>query len=71
MDLLNQLKTNIMKKELKQAIVNFIFDNERDFQLTKNTTDKFRAYIYTSDGDYLIGGEDVSNFIKNAVNLLT
>lgn len=60
-----------MKKELKQAIINFIFDHEKDFQLTNNTIDKFRHYVYTPTGDYLIGGEEVTLFIEDAVKLLT
>ena len=60
-----------MNKELKQAIVNFIFNNDKDFQLHNATTNKFRAYIYDNDGNYLIGGEDVSKFIKDAIKLLT
>jgi len=60
-----------MKKELKQAIVNHIFENSTDFQLVNNTTDKFRAYIYDSTGNYLIGGEDVYKFIQAAIDLLT
>ena len=60
-----------MKKELKQAIINFIFENENDFQLTNNTTSKFRLYIYDDAGEYLIGGEDVKTFINKAVELLT
>ena len=59
-----------MNKQLKQAIINFIIDNEKDFQLTNNTTDHFRNYIYTPTGDYLIGGEDVINFIRDAIKLL-
>lgn len=60
-----------MKKELKQAIINFIFENEKDFQIINNTTEKFRLYIYDNSGEYLIGGEDVRDFIKNAIQLLT
>ena len=59
-----------MKKELKQAIINSIFDNEKDFQLTNNTVDKFRNYIYDSSGSYLIGGEDVRDFIKKSIDLI-
>jgi len=60
-----------MKKELKQAIINYIFENLKDFQLVNNTKDEFRAYIYDSKGEYLIGGEDVYIFIKDAVELIT
>ena len=59
-----------MKQELKQAIINFIFENEKDFQLPNNTTKEFSPYIYDSTGNYLIGGEDVSIFIKDAIKLL-
>ena len=59
-----------MKKELKQAIINFIFDNEHLFGLINQTTDHFREYIYTSKGEYLIGGEDVANFIRDAIKLI-
>ena len=60
-----------MRKELKAAIVAYILDNLTNFQLTNDVTDKFRAYIYDSKGEYLIGGEDVRNFIKDAIELLT
>lgn len=59
-----------MKTELKQAITNFIFENEKEFQINNATIDKFRAYIYDSDGNYLIGGGDVANFIHDIINLL-
>jgi len=39
--------------------------------LVNNTTDKFRAYIYDSKGEYLIGGDDVKDFINQAIELLT
>jgi hypothetical protein len=59
-----------MKKELKQAIINFIFENDKEFQLTNRTKEVFREYIYNSKGDYLIGGEDVALFIKQSINLI-
>ena len=59
-----------MNKELKYAIISFIFENETQFQLMNNTSEEFKAYIYDSKGNYLIGGEEVYNFIKNAVKLL-
>ena len=59
-----------MKKELKQAIVNFIFDNEKEFQIVNTTIDRFRNYIYGNDGNYLIGGKDVSYFITKQIELL-
>ena len=59
-----------MHKELKKAIVNYIFDNEKEFQLTNATIANFKEYIYNSQGNYLIGGEDVANFIRLAIKLL-
>ena len=59
-----------MKKELKQAIVNFLLENDKEFQITNYTKNKFRLYIYDDKGEYLIGGEDVANFIERAIDLL-
>lgn len=60
-----------MNKELKKEIIKFIFENDKDFQLVNNTVSYFRAYIYNSDGSFLIGGEDVYKFIKSSIQLLT
>ena len=60
-----------MKKELKQAIINYIFDNQNEFQLTNATTNKFRAYIYDADGENIIGGEEVKSFIDGVIELIT
>ena len=59
-----------MNKELKKAIIAYIFENEKQFQITTNVTDKFRAYIYDSKGEYLIGGQQVYNFIEAAIDLI-
>ena len=59
-----------MRIELKKAIINFIFANYKAFNLTNLTVDRFRDYIYTKEGEYLIGGEDVYKFIKNAEILI-
>jgi len=59
-----------MKKELKKAIINFILDNEKEFQLTNATIGEFKHYIYNPSGEYLIGGEDVRDFILQALALL-
>lgn len=52
--------------ELKKAIVDWIFENRRIFNRANACREAFRAYIYDSDGNYLIGGETVSKFIKAA-----
>jgi hypothetical protein len=54
-----------MNIELKKAIVNFMFDNINMFGLTSGTRDKFRQYVYTPEGEYCIGGEEVSEFISS------
>lgn len=60
-----------MNKELKKVIMQFIFDNDKEFSITNATIAKFRPYIYDGDGNYLIGGEEVSEFISNAIKLIT
>lgn len=59
-----------MHFELKKAIIEYMFDTHNDFQLHNNTVDQFRPYIYDSDGNYLIGGKEVSEFIATAVKLI-
>lgn len=58
-----------MNTELKRTIVDYIFDNQDVFGLHNVTTDKFKAYIYNDEGNYLIGGEKVTEFIGQAVKL--
>ncbi len=59
-----------MHKELKKAIIAWLFDNEKLFNITNGATEHFRPYIYTDKGDFLIGGEDVYEFIIKADDLL-
>jgi hypothetical protein len=59
-----------MRKELKKAIIDYIFEKEKEFQLTNSVTTKFRAYIYDADGNYLIGGKEVVEFIREAIKLI-
>lgn len=60
-----------MRKELKQAIITFIFENLKEFNLNNRTTEVFRAYIYDGNGNYLIGGKEVIEFIGEAIKLIT
>lgn len=60
-----------MNTKLKQAIVNYIIENEKEFQLPNKTITTFSAYIYDKNGEYLIGGDDVIEFIRTAIPLLT
>ncbi len=59
-----------MKKELKQAIIKYIFDHIYSFQLHNNSVEEFRYYIYDKDGEYLIGGLDVRDFLTKAIELI-
>ena len=56
--------------KLKQAIVDYVFDNTNTFNLTNATTEHFSAYIYDAKGQYLIGGEEVANFVNDAIQLI-
>lgn len=57
-------------KELKQAIINWLFENETEFNRLRSCTNAFRAYIYDENGNYLIGGKEVAEFIEKADKLL-
>jgi hypothetical protein len=58
-----------MNKELKDAIIKTVQEHAYEFQLNNFITNEFREYIYTKDGNYLIGGEIVSNFISKFIIL--
>ena len=59
-----------MKPQLKKAIIDFIFEREKDFQINNAVNQKFRPYIYDPDGNFLIGGDEVYEFIKDAIKLI-
>ena len=59
-----------MRKELKKAIIDWLIDNENRWQRINSCHEDFRAYIYDNEGNHLIGGEDVSNFISEADKLI-
>lgn len=59
-----------MYKELKAAILNWLLENENQWQRVNACTDNFRAYIYDAAGNYLIGGKAVSDFIAQADALI-
>ena len=59
-----------MHKDLKKAIIEWLLENENKWQRLNACIDEFRYYIYNDEGNYLIGGEDVSNFIEEADDLL-
>lgn len=57
-------------KELKKQIILWLLEHENEYQRVNTCIDEFRNYIYSDNGNYLIGGENVANFIKNADKLL-
>lgn len=59
-----------MHKELKREIFNWLLDNENEWQRVNACHEKFREYIYNSEGNFLIGGREVSDFIKVVDKLL-
>ena len=59
-----------MNTELKKAIVNYIFDNSNEFQIINATVKEFKLYIYNNEGNFLIGGKEVSEFISEAIKLI-
>lgn len=59
-----------MYKELKKQIILWLLEHENEWQRLDTCINEFRNYIYDNNGNYLIGGEIVSNFIKNSDKLL-
>lgn len=59
-----------MYKELKEAIIKWLFENENEWQRINACHKAFKAYIYDAEGNYLIGGKTVSEFIGQANKLI-
>jgi hypothetical protein len=59
-----------MNIKLKKAIIDWLFENITEFQITNACTRHFRQYIYTDKGEFCIGGDEVYYFINDAVKLL-
>jgi len=60
-----------MSHELKNAIIKAVQANKDHFQLNNFITDWFKEYIYDSNGEYLIGGEEIAYFIKEFIRIYT
>lgn len=43
--------------ELKKAIIEWLFDNPNQWNRVNSCVENFRAYIYDSAGNFLIGGK--------------
>lgn len=60
----------IVHKELKKEILNWLLNNENRWQRTNACTEQFRNYVYDDNGEYLIGGRNVVDFIYSAEELI-
>lgn len=60
----------MIHKELKKVILNWLLENENIWQRINACHEEFKAYIYDGDGNYLIGGKEVSEFINKADALI-
>lgn len=60
----------MVNKKLKEKIIQWLLENENAWQRINSCTKEFRLYIYDDKGNFLIGGEEVYNFIKEADKLL-
>ena len=59
-----------MCKALKKEILGWLLENENRWQRVNACTEAFRCYIFNSAGEYIIGGEEVAEFIRAADKLL-
>ncbi|MDN6292526.1 MAG: hypothetical protein L0J35_05585 [Tetragenococcus halophilus] len=59
-----------MHKELKKQIVSWLLENENRWQRVNSCSNEFSDYIYNQQGEFLIGGEDVYEFILEADKLI-
>ena len=59
-----------MRLELKRKIIEWIFEHINEWQIVNSCVDAFREYIYDKNGEYLIGGKDVSDFIDDEITLI-
>lgn len=60
----------MMYKELKAEILKWLLEHKKEWQRVNACREEFRQYIFNADGDYLIGGQTVSEFITEADKLL-
>ena len=60
----------MMYMELKQEIIKWLMENPNTWNRNNACREAFREYIFNSEGNYLIGGENVSNFITAAEKLI-
>lgn len=59
-----------MHKELKRAIFNWMLERTEKWGRVSGCIEEFAAYIYDKNGNYLIGGKDVYDFILETERLI-
>ena len=59
-----------MLLELKKAIIDFIIEHNTTWNRLNFTVDKFRAYIFDSDGNFLIWGREIYDRIHSINDLI-
>lgn len=59
-----------MYKELKEAIIKWLFEHENEWQRVNTCLREFKEYIYNAEGNSLIGGKAVTEFITEANKLI-
>ena len=60
----------MMYKELKAEILKWLLEHENEWQRVNACREAFKQYIFNADGNYLIGGQTVSEFITEVDKLL-
>lgn len=60
----------MMYKELKKQILEWLLEHENTFNRTNACREEFRQYIFNADGNFIIGGDVVSDFITRADALI-
>jgi hypothetical protein len=55
-----------------QRIFEKALENKKrgEFQMVNATVAEFKPYIFDSEGEFLIGGEKVYNFVKDSIELI-
>lgn len=61
-----------MQYTLMQRIFEKALENKKrgEFQIVNATVAEFKPYIYDSEGEHLIGGEKVYQFILDTIDLI-
>ena len=60
----------MINPELKQAIINYIFEKYNTFNRLNNTIHNFKNYIYDENWNYLIWWKDILEWIQNIDKLI-